>query len=111
MRTLKFIIALLVAIVIGVLAVANSANISVRLWPDLSEYGVPHAPEAVLPLFAFGLLCGLIGFLLGAAREWMREGRVRSSARRAQREARALKTKVNKLSGDKDDDLPALTAR
>ncbi|WP_340107944.1 LapA family protein [Pikeienuella sp. HZG-20] len=111
MRTLKFFIALVVAVVIGVLAVANSADISVRLWPDLSEYGVVQAPTATLPLFAFGLLCGLVGFLLGAAREWMREGRVRATARRAKREAAMLKTKVNALSGDKDDDLPALTSR
>ncbi|QIE55787.1 LapA family protein [Pikeienuella piscinae] len=111
MRTLKFAVALLVAIVIGVLAVANSADITVRLWPDLSDYGVAHAPEIALPLFAFGLLCGLVGFLLGAAREWMREGRVRGEGRKARREAAQLQMKVERLSDDTDDDLPALSAR
>lgn len=111
MRTLKFAIAFIVAVVIGVLAVANSADISVRLWPDLSEYGVDIAPQVTAPLFIFGLVCGLVGFLLGAAREWMREGRIRSTARRARREAVALKAEVDKLSGDQDDDLPALPSR
>ncbi|MEX2521113.1 MAG: hypothetical protein WD969_17495 [Paracoccaceae bacterium] len=111
MRKIKFAVAFIVAVLIGVLAVANSGDISVRLWPDLSEYGVSTSPAVVLPLFVFGLLCGLVGFLLGAAREWMREGHVRSAARRARREAAALKAKVDELADDKDDDLPALPAR
>lgn len=105
MRTLKFVLALIVAIVIGVLAVANSADIAIRLWPDLSGYGVPLAPEFALPLFVFGLLCGLVGFLLGAAREWMREGRVRGEGRKARREAVKLKRKMDRRPGDEDDDL------
>ncbi|MFV0473408.1 MAG: LapA family protein [Pikeienuella sp.] len=110
MRTLKFAIAAIVAVVIGVLAVANSADVSVRLWPDLSEYGVDLAPSVTIPLFVFGLLCGLVGFLLGAAREWMREGRLRSHGRRARREAETLRAKVDELAGD-DGDLPALPSR
>lgn len=111
MRTLKFAIALLVAVIIGVLAVANSADITIRFWPDLTDYGVAPSPEIALPLFAFGLLCGLVGFLLGAAREWMRESRVRGEGRKARREAAHLKTKVDRLSDDKGDDLPALSPR
>lgn len=110
MRTLKFAIALIVAVVIGVLAVANSGDVPVRLWPDLTEYGVMVAPAISVPLFVFGLLCGLVGFLLGAAREWMREGRQRSGGRRARREADKLRAKVHELAGD-EDDLPALPSR
>lgn len=111
MRTLKFFVTLVLAIVIAVLSVANSADIAVRLWPDLTEYGVPAAPETPVPLFVVGLFCGLIGFLLGAAREWMREGRVRGAARAARREAAALRAKVDALAGDKGDDLPAIPSR
>lgn len=109
-RKLKFLIAFLIAAVIGVLCIANSGNITVEAWPDLTEYGVPASPQQELPLYVFALLCGLVGFLLGAAREWAREGRVRSTARQAKREAAQLKQKVSKLSGD-DDDLPALASR
>ncbi len=111
MRTLKFALVFLFAAIIAVLSVANSAEVAVRLWPDLTEYGVPAAPQTSIPLFVFGLLAGLVGFLLGAAREWAREGRVRGAARRARREAETLRAKVDELGGDRDDDLPALPSR
>lgn len=111
MRKLKFAVALIVAVMIGVLAVANSGDIIVRLWPDLSDYGVSASPQVAVPLFVFGLLCGLVGFLLGAAREWVREGHVRGAARKARREAAMLKAKVDELADDKDEDLPALPSR
>lgn len=112
MRTLKFICAAIIAIIIVILAVANAADVSVRLWPDLTDYAVPAAPSITIPMFAVGLICGLVGFLLGAAREWAREGKVRSTARQAKKEAAALKAKVDELTKDSgDDDLPALPSR
>lgn len=111
MRRVKFAIAFLVAVVIGVLSVANSGDVTVRAWPDLADYGIASAPAATIPLFIFGLLCGLAGFLLGAAREWLREGRVRGAARKAKREAAALRAKVDELSAEKGEDLPALPSR
>ncbi len=112
MRTLKFVAAAFIAIIIVILAVANGAEVSVKLWPDLTDYAVPPAPSLSLPLFIVGLSCGLVGFLLGAAREWAREGKVRSTARNAKREAAALKAKVEELTKDSgDDDLPALPSR
>jgi len=112
MRTLKFIFAAIIAIIIVILAVANAADVSVRLWPDLTEYTVPAAPSVTIPLFIVGLICGLFGFLLGAAREWAREGKIRSTARQAKKEAAVLKAKVDELTKDgSDDDIPALPSR
>lgn len=112
MKAIKFGFAALVAIIIIVLAVANNGDISVRLWPDLTAYGVPAAPGVVLPMFVVGLMCGLVGFLLGAAREYLREGQVRSEARQNRKEAAKLKSKIDELTADsQDDDIPALPAR
>ena len=112
MRAIKFGFAALVAIIIIVLAVANAGEIPVHLWPDLTAYGVPAAPSVVMPIFVFGLICGLVGFLLGAAREFLREGQVRSEARQSRKEAAKLKSKIDELTAEsQDDDIPALPAR
>lgn len=111
MRTLKFAIAFIVAALIAILCVANAGYVSVNLWPDVTDYGLPVAPSVSVPLFIVGLISGLAGFLLGAAREWMREGRIRSTARHAKKEAEALKAKVDELTADGDDDIPALAGR
>lgn len=112
MRAIKFGLAAIVALVIVILAVANAEWTGVRLWPDLTAYGVPAAPAIELPLFIIGLICGLVGFLLGAAREFLREGHVRSEARQNRKEAEKLKSKIDDLTADKqDDDIPALPAR
>ena len=111
MRTIKFILAALVALVVIVLCVANGGDATLKFWPDLTGYGLPASPSVTAPLFLFLLVAGLIGFLLGAAREWLREGRIRSTARRATKEAEALKAKVDELTSDGDDDIPALPSR
>lgn len=111
MRTLKFIIAFLIAAAIVILCFANSGPVEVRLWPDLTDYGVAAPLAAGIPLFAVGLFAGLIGFLLGAAREWAREHRQRSSGRQARREADRMKAKVDEMTRDGEDDTRALAAR
>lgn len=112
MRTVKFALALAAAVIIGVFCVANGGQVAVRFWPDLTEYGVPASPVIEVWLFVVVLVAGLIGFLMGAAREWLREGRVRRSGRKARREAQALKAKVEELTRDsEDDDIPALASR
>ncbi|MEM7270366.1 MAG: hypothetical protein AAF401_14095 [Pseudomonadota bacterium] len=111
MRTLKFVLVAILAIVIIILAVANGDWVAFKFWPDLTMYGVPASPVIELPLLVIGVLCGIVGFVFGALREYLREGRIRSTARKSQREAQALKAKVDELTGDQDDDIPALPAR
>lgn len=112
MRTLKFALAALIALIIIILATANVADATVRFWPDLTDYGLPASPQVTLPLFFILLVAGMIGFMLGTLREWFREWGVRASGRRANREAEALKAKVDALTREAgDDDIPALASR
>ena len=111
MRTLKFVIAALIALVILVICVANHQMVQVKLWPDLTGYGLPDAPSQALPFFVFPVITGFVGFAFGLLFEWFREFGVRKTARRATREAEALKAKVEELTRDADDDLPALPSR
>lgn len=111
MNTLKFIGAAVVALILGVLAFANGGDVTVAFWPDMTTYGLPASPTVEAPVFVIALVCAVFGFLGGAMREYLREGRVRSQARRAKSEAAKLKAKVEELTADDDDDIPALTAR
>ena len=116
MRTLKFaLILILVVIPVVVFSVANAEIVTVRLWPDLSDYGVPLSPSVETPVFMVGLAAGLIWLLIGIAfglgYEYVREGRVRRAAREAKREADALRAKLDELTGDDEDDIPALPLR
>ena len=116
MRTLKFaLILFLVVIPIVIFSVANAEIVTVRLWPDLTDYGLPLSPAIDAPVFLVGLVAGLIWLLIGIAfglgYEYVREGRVRRDARNAKREAETLRAKLEELTGDDEDDIPALPAR
>lgn len=111
MRALKFGAALLAALAIVILSVANHIIVPLKLWPDLTAYGAPAAPAVDLPLFVIAVLAGAVGFGFGTVRELFREGRDRAEGRRAKKEAKALKTKIDDLTAEGDDDLPALPSR
>lgn len=116
MRTLKFALILFAVVIpIVVFSVANAEIVTVRLWPDLSDYGLPLSPSIDAPVFMIGLVAGLVWLLIGIAfglgYEYVREGRVRRAAREARREAEALRAKLEELTGDDEDDIPALPSR
>ena len=112
MKAIRFLLAAIAAIFIVILAVANDGWTTVYAWPDLTAYGVAPAPSIELPLFVIGLVCWFAGFLLGVAREYLREGGVRSEARQTRKEAAQLKSKIDELTAEtEDDDIPALPAR
>jgi putative membrane protein len=111
MRALKFATALLAALIIILLSVANHAVVPLKLWPDLTAYGAPLAPSIDLPLFVIAVLAGAVGFGFGTLRELFREGRGRAEGRKAKKEALALKSKIDDLTAGGDDDLPGLPSR
>lgn len=116
MRTLKFALVLFVIVIpVVVFSVANAEVVTVRLWPDLTDYGLPLSPSVETPVFMVGLVAGLIWLLVGIAfglgYEYVREGKIRRSAREAKREADALRKKLDEIAGDSDDDVAALPAR
>ena len=116
MRSLKFaLVLILIVIPVVVFSVANAEIVTVRLWPDLSDYGLPPSPDAEVPVFLIGLVAGLIWLLIGIAfglsYEYIREGRIRREGRQAKREAEALRAKLEELTAGDENDLPALPSR
>ncbi|SEA77198.1 hypothetical protein [Rubrimonas cliftonensis] len=115
MRILTYLLIGIVAIVVIALSVANRHVVDVGVAPDFSAYGLPPSPRFGLPLYVLALACGALGFVLGAAREYIREGRVRRRAAAARREVGELKREVSKLKRDQnldeDDEIIALTSR
>lgn len=117
MRFLSYSFFFLLTFVIIMLAVANRQLVRVNFFPDFTTYGVPPSPGHHVPLFAVALICGTLGFILGAAREYLRESRLRRESNRRRKELGALKREVDELKGaqkqtkDDDDDLLLLTSR
>jgi len=110
-RAIKFALAAIVAVLIIILFFANGDNVVVRYWPDMTDYGLPASPAHSIPLFGVAFVAGLIGFALGSLREYVREGAIRRDRRRTKKEAAKLKAKIDELTQDADDDIPALPAR
>jgi uncharacterized integral membrane protein len=117
MRFLSYTVFFVLTFVIIMLAVANRQLVRVNLIPDFTAYGVPASPDHEVPLFSVALICGTLGFILGAAREYLRESRLRRESRKRGKELGALKREVDALKGaqkqpeDDDDDLLLLTSR
>lgn len=115
MRFVRYLLLAVVALVVVALSVANRDPVDVTAWPDLTAYGVPAAPVFAIPLFLVALACGAIGFIIGAAREYLREGRIRRRAAEARREVAMLESEVKSLKRsqqiDEDDEIIALTSR
>ena len=115
MRYLRYLSYAIVAIVVVALSVANRNPIDVVAWPDVTAYGAPAAPVFSIPLYLVALACAAVGFIVGAAREYLREGRIRRRAAEARREVAMLQGEVKSLKRsqqmDEDDEIIALTSR
>ena len=115
MRYLKYFVYALAAIVVIALSVANRNSVDVVAWPDVTAYGAPSAPVFSIPLYLVALACAAAGFIVGAAREYLREGRNRRRAAEARREVAMLQGEVKSLKRrqqlDEDDEIIALTSR
>jgi len=115
MRLLTYLVLGFAALVVIAWSVANRGAVTVASAPDLTAYGLPASPTYDVPLFALALGFGAVGFILGAAREYLREGRVRRRAAESRLEADKLQREVATLKRnqnlDEDDEIIALTAR
>lgn len=74
MRTFRWVLIALLALVLIVFAVANRNTITLTLWP------LPIAIDA--PLYLVVLLSLLVGFLLGELAAWMNGHQTRRTAKR-----------------------------
>jgi uncharacterized integral membrane protein len=115
MRYLTYIFAIGGAAVTVFLSVANRHSVQVFGTPNFTEYGAATPPSWEAPLFVVALAAGALGFVLGAAREYVREARYRRSAVVKGREVGKLQREVEALKGaanrDEDDEIIALTSR
>lgn len=111
MRAIKFAFVAVFAVLIIILLFANGDNVVVKYWPDMTDYGLPASPAHSIPLFGVAFIAGIIGFTLGSLREYVREGSIRRDRSRTKKEAAALKAKIDEMTQDADDDIPALPAR
>ncbi len=84
------------AIIIIAFAVANRQEVTVSLDP----FGA-SAPAAALtlPLFALVIVLLIVGVVIGGTAAWLRQGRWRRTARRLDREVKALNARLDALQG------------
>jgi uncharacterized integral membrane protein len=82
------------AIVIVLLALANRQAVTLSLDPLLSE---TSSLAITQPLFVLLLAALLAGVIIGGGAAWLRQGKWRHAARRAQAEARALRAETEML--------------
>lgn len=111
MRFITTLLMIVFALAILIACFANRHVVTVTLWPELSAYGVPAAPSVSLPMFVVALSFVVIGFILGAGREYLREGRVRRDAYERRQEIAVLEAQLRKLKAESPrDDTDELIA-
>lgn len=111
LRYLRLLFILGTGLVLLVVALANRAQVQVRLLPeDMGALlGLTHAWE--LPLFLIILAAVAAGVLIGFLWEWFREMRIRGDARTKGREIARLERELAALRDTKpgqSDDVLAL---
>ena len=108
-KTITALILVPLAVVIVALAVANRHAVTLSLDP-LSA--TPHM-AVTLPLFVALLLALLLGVIVGGIAAWLRQGRWRRAARRAEAQARALRAENEALKAriEAGERAPAVTRR
>ena len=93
----------LAAIIIA-FAVANRQTVSVSFDPfDTAN----PAYAASLPLFVLIFILVIFGVILGGVAAWLRQGRWRWAARRAEKENQELRLELDRLRHDLSADPPA----
>ena len=111
MRYLRYGFMAVLALVLVVIATANRAPVTLRLFSDEVAVWLNVANAVQLPLYLiiFGGIIG--GVTVGFIWEWFREHRQRAEAGAVRRERARLEREVSQLrakTGEKQDDVLAL---
>jgi lipopolysaccharide assembly protein A len=113
-RTFRYVVLIIIAIALLIVAMANRAAVTVRLLPDdiAAFFGGSWAMEMPLFLALFG---GVVaGLLIGFVWEWVRESKYRGTASSKSREVARLERELAVLRDTKpeaEDDVLALLER
>jgi len=101
MRYVRYASIAIFALALILIALANRAMVSVKVWPDELAGMAAVNPSYEVPLFVviFGGI--FAGFIIGLIWEWIREHGERAEAARKARELSALRAEVRRLKGEK----------
>ncbi len=113
MHLVKYIFLAVLAVLLIVVALANSALVTLRVLPEAMAGFLGWSWQLTLPMFAVILGAIVIGLLIGFVWEFLREHKHRAAARSERREKDALKRENEQLRrGDRgtrrNDDVLAL---
>ena len=112
MRALRLTFLGLLAIILIALALANRDIVTLRLLPAEAGDFLGLSWSVQVPLFLVILGGVLLGLLIGFVWEWVREAKLRRTAKQATRKASKLQSEVQTLRhekhGPKDDVLALL---
>ncbi len=114
MRYVKYFLLFILALVVGLLAIANRGPVTLHLWPERMPLPEPVASwpsEVTLPVFVVLLAAVLAGLAIGLVLELIRESGHRREERRFKREAAKLHRENKRLAskaGEADDDILGL---
>lgn len=110
-RTLRYLLLALLAIVLVTVALANRVTVPVRLLPDDLAALLGLHWQMELPSFLILFLGMIAGLLVGFVWEWLREHKHRSVASTSTREVRRLERELAVLKDSTalpEDDVLAL---
>ena len=94
-RFLKFLLAILFAILILAFALANHQDVNLSFDPFSSRDNAAFSIDA--PLFAVVIASAMLGVVAGAFATWLSQGRHRKAARRNRADADKLRAQVEAL--------------
>ena len=111
MRIIRFGFLAALGVVLAVVAFANRDMVTLNLLPSEISGFLGFSWHVTLPMFTVIFLGIVAGMVIGFFWEWLREGKLRSKARRAEKAAVDLSREVKDLrrkGAEPTDDVLAL---
>ncbi len=103
MRTLRYLLWAVLALVLASVSLANRGFVDLKLMPEALAELVGFNPSISLPLFVVVLGGLAAGVALGYVLEYLREHKHRREARVKQGEVKKLSREVNRLKRQKNE--------
>ena len=101
MRSIRYVFLAALGVVLATVAFANRDMVTLHLLPEEISGFLGFRWQVSLPLFIVIFLGIVAGVMIGFVWEWLREGKYRSKARRAEKAAVELSREVKTLKRKK----------